>query len=185
MVLKKALMKKLLGSKSLKVKVPIGEKLKEQEYKVGRGSELTPIPDLEGDKFEEKEVYPINEPFSYARIKYDNELSEYIYEVIEPKLTPKEKEIIALIMDTFQKALEYEMDKMGLKDKREYLKGAINSFITTRGLKIDSKTREKIDYYILRDFVDYGHIDALMHDDKIEDVSCDGTAVPLFVFHQE
>ncbi len=184
-MLKKAFMKKLLGSKSLKVRVPVGEKLKEQEFKVGRGSELTPIPDLKDDKFTEKEVYPINEPFSYARIKYDNELSEFIYEVIEPELTPKEKETIALIMDTFEKALEYEMDKMGLKDKREYLKGAINSFITTRGMKIDPKTKQKIDYYILRDFVDFGHIDALMHDDKIEDVSCDGTAVPLFVFHQK
>ncbi len=170
---------------SLKVRVPVGEEMKEQNYRAGRGSEITPIPDITDPKFDEKEVYPISAPYSYARVVYDNIKSEFIYQVIEPPLTPKEKDIITLIMDTFEKALEYEMDKMGLKDKREYLKGAINSFITTRGIKVDPKTREKIDYYILRDFVDYGYIDALMHDDFIEDVSCDGTAVPLFIFHQK
>ena len=187
MVLKKALINKLLksGSKSLKVRVPVGEKLKEQDYRAGRGSEITPIPDITNPNIKEIEIYPITPPYSYARIIFNTKLSEYIYEVIEPPLTPKEKELLALIMDTFEKALEYELDKMGIKDKREYLKGAVNSFIKSRGIKVDPSTRTKIDYYLLRDFVDYGHIDALMSDNFIEDISCDGTDVPLFVFHQK
>ncbi|MCK5038169.1 MAG: type II/IV secretion system ATPase subunit [Thermoplasmata archaeon] len=187
MVLKKALIKKLLksGSKSLKVRVPVGEKLKEQEYQAGRGSELTPLPDITDPNIQEIEIYPIRPPYSYARITYNKKLSEYVYETIEPPLTPKEKELLDLIMDTFEKALEYEMDKMGLKDKREYLKGAVDSFIKSRGIKVDPSTKIKIDYYILRNFVDYGHIDPLMSDDFLEDISCDGTAVPLFVFHQK
>ncbi len=187
MVLKKALINKLLksGSKSLKVRVPIGEKLKEQDHRVGRGSELTPLPDIIDPNIKEIEIYPITPPYSYARITYNSKMSEFIYEVIEPPLTPKEKELLDLIMDTFEKALEYELDKMGIKDKREYLKGAVNSFIKSRGIKVDSSTKSKIDYYLLRDFVDYGHIDALMSDNYIEDISCDGTAVPLFIFHQK
>jgi len=187
LVLKKALINKLLksGSKSLKVKVPIGEKHKEQDYRVGRGSDITPIPDIDDPDIKEIEIYPIRVPYSYARITYNSKKSEYVYEVIEPPLTPKEKELLNLIMDTFEKALEYELDKMGIKDKREYLKGAVNSFIKSRGIKVDSSTKNKIDYYILRNFVDYDHIDALMSDNFIEDISCDGTAVPLFVFHQK
>src|SRR3972149_5573754 len=38
---------------------------------------------------------------------------------------------------------------------------------------------------MIRDFVGYGPIDAFMADVRIEDVSCDGTGIPLFVFHQK
>src|SRR5204863_434120 len=37
----------------------------------------------------------------------------------------------------------------------------------------------------IRDFVGYGPVDVLMADLRIEDVSCDGTSIPLFVFHQK
>ena len=46
-------------------------------------------------------------------------------------------------------------------------------------------TREKLEYYIIRDFVGYGPIDTLMGDARIEDVSCDGVGIALFIFHQK
>jgi flagellar protein FlaI len=38
-------------------------------------------------------------------------------------------------------------------------------------------------YYLRRDFVRYGKIDPLMGDPAIEDISCDGVDVPIFVYH--
>jgi flagellar protein FlaI len=38
-------------------------------------------------------------------------------------------------------------------------------------------------YYLRRDFVRYGKIDPLMGDPAIEDISCDGVGVPIFVYH--
>lgn len=180
-------MKKLLksSSKSLKMKVPVGEKALEENWAMGKGSSMTPVPEITDPNIEELEVYPIKEPFSYARILYDNNTSEYIYESLEPPLTPREKALLELIMDTFQRTLEYELDKMEIKDKREYLKGSVDSFINSRGMRVDPQTKEKIYYYVSRNFVDYGHIDPLMHDHHIEDISCDGENVPLFVYHQK
>jgi flagellar protein FlaI len=187
MGLKKSMMQKMLKSKakSLKVKVPKGEMLLEQKWKEGKGSPLCPVPDIVDPSIEEVETYPIVEPYSYARIIFDSDMSEWIYQVIEPPISEKEKEIIDLIKDSLQRTLEYELDKLKEKDKKEYLKKSIESFIKSREMRLDPTTSEKIYYYIIRDYVGYGPVDALMNDKYIEDVSCDGTDVPLFVFHQK
>ena len=187
MGLKKSMMSRMLKSreKSLKVKVPKGEVALEQKWKEGRGSPLSPIPDIADPNIEEIETYPIVEPFSYARIIFNSANSEFVYEVIEPPMSEKEDEILQLIKDSLQRTLEYELDKLQKKDKHEYLKKSVGSFIKSREMRLEPATSEKIYYYVNRDFVGYGPIDALMNDRFIEDVSCDGTAVPLFVYHQK
>src|SRR3990170_4258890 len=70
------------------------------------------------------------------------------------------------------------------RTKAEYVKEAIQSILMSRGIKLEVTTREKLEYYIIRDFVGYGPIDTLMGDLRIEDVSCDGVAIPLYIFHQ-
>src|SRR6266566_2241000 len=76
-------------------------------------------------------------------------------------------------------------DKMAEKDKKEYISEAVDSFIKSRGLRLEPASKDRIVYYIIRDFVGYGPVDVLMADLRIEDVSCDGTAIPLFIFHQK
>jgi flagellar protein FlaI len=173
------------GSKKIKKMVPRGELVLEQDWKDGRGSPLTPIPDITKATVEELEMEPINPPFSYSRIIYDSETAEYIYQTIEPPMSEKEMDLLRLIKDSLGRTLEYELDKMGNKDKEEYLKRSIESFLKTRSLRLDPQSKEKIVYYIVRDYVGYGPIDVLMSDPKIEDISCDGVNVPLFIFHQK
>jgi len=185
MGIKESMMKKMLKNKSLKTKVPKGEIELQQKWKEGKGSPLCPIPDITDPDIEEKEIYTIREPFSYCRIIYNHDTSEFIYQIHEPQLGEKETETLALIKDSLQRTLEYELDKMEIKDKKEYLKKSVDSFIKSRDMRLDASTIQKIHYYIIRDFVGYGHVDSLMNDEFIEDVSCDGTAVPLFVYHQK
>ncbi|MDG6221580.1 MAG: type II/IV secretion system ATPase subunit, partial [Candidatus Thermoplasmatota archaeon] len=71
------------------------------------------------------------------------------------------------------------------KDKKEFLVSSIDSFIKSRGVHIDEIAKEKVKYYVIRDFVGFGPIDVLMRDENIEDISCDGTGVPLFAFHRK
>jgi flagellar protein FlaI len=178
-----ALMK--ASTKKIKKLVPKGEMVLEQDWKEGRGSPLTPIPPLATATMEELELAAIKAPFSYARIFYDTEMAEYIYQSIEPPMNDSEQELLHLIKDSLGRTLEYELDKMGNKDKEEYLKRSIESFLKTRSLRLDPQAKEKIVYYIVRDYVGYGPIDVLMSDPRIEDISCDGVNVPLFIFHQK
>ena len=167
-----------------KVLLPKGTLASGAKWEGTRGSYLTPIPAV-SDAFEEVEVVPIKEPFSYARITFNKDMSEYLYETWEPLLDEREKTMLAMIKDALTRTLEYELEKMAAKDKEEYLKEAVDSFIKSRGVRMEKTSKDKVNYYIIRDFVGYGKVDVLMNDLGIEDVSCDGTGIPLFIFHRK
>lgn len=52
------------------------------------------------------------------------------------------------------------------------------------GIEIGPKRLDKIMYYITRDFLGYGKIDAILKDPRIEDISADGPDIPLYVYHR-
>ncbi|WP_054847429.1 hypothetical protein [Methanoculleus chikugoensis] len=39
-------------------------------------------------------------------------------------------------------------------------------------------------YYLKRNFQGFARIDPLMHDDYLEDISCNGVGVPVYVYHR-
>ena len=49
----------------------------------------------------------------------------------------------------------------------------------------EQEMKDKIFYHIFREFLGYGRIDILMEDDDIEDISCDGHHVPVFLYHKK
>jgi flagellar protein FlaI len=155
------------------------------EWSKGVGSIITEIPKIEDPHVESVDLYPVLEPYSYARITYNNETSEYFMESLEPKLTEEDEKLLLLIKDTLGRALGYEWTKLTSLDKKEYLVESVESFITSRGMKVDPLLKKKLNYYILRDFVGYGKVDILMRDENIEDISCDGVGIPLFIYHRK
>ncbi len=52
-------------------------------------------------------------------------------------------------------------------------------------INVDGNTLSKYQYFIARDFLGFGKIDGIMRDENIEDVSCDGTNSPIFVWHRK
>ncbi len=154
--------------------------------KTGKGgwiSEYTQMPELDSDRMQVKDIYEIYPPFSYARVVYDDDSKQFIYQGIEPTLTKKEEEWLALIRDTLDRTISYDWEHMARKDKEEYLEECVESYIRSRGFNIEEKTRKRLIYYIIRDYVRYGPIDVIMGDDKVEDISCDGVDIPLFIYH--
>jgi len=173
------------GKRVRKVMMPKGAMAVTAKWEGTRGSYLTNVPPIDETRMEEVEVFPIREPYSYGRIIYNRDRAEYVYEAWEPQLEDKERKLLDSIKDALNRTLEYDLEKMSTKDKEQYLEEAVESFLTSRGIKLDPQTREKLEYYIIRDFVGYGPVDVLMTDPRVEDVSCDGVAIPLFVFHQK
>jgi flagellar protein FlaI len=174
-----------VARKKKKVLLPRGTVAATASWDGARGSYLTRIPDVISESIEELEITPVKPPFTYARVIYDNEESEYLYETFEPELNPRDRELLEMVKDALARTLEYDVETFGSKDKEEYLKESVESFIRSRSLNIDKATTEKLIYFIVRDFVGYGPIDVLMSDANIEDISCDGTDVPLFIFHKK
>jgi flagellar protein FlaI len=132
-----------------------------------------------------REAYPIQEPYIYAAIIKDPETQKTVYEIIEPTLQKEEEkqlqEIKAFLMDE----VDVNLKEIETKDKAEhYLKEKTLQIIKKYHLKIPSEAIDKLTYYIIRDFIGFGKIDALMKDQLIEDISADGVDIPIYVWHR-
>jgi flagellar protein FlaI len=174
-----------LRSEPIKKKQAKGAAARRRQWKHGRGSPYTEIPPITDTAIQEMAFYSVVEPFSYIRITYNNSTSDYIMTVIEPKLTDFEQDLLNTIKTTFEMTLDYEWEKLDVMDKESYLEKSVDSYIRSRGMRLEPISEDKIKYYITRDFVGYGPIDTLMRDTHVEDVSCDGVAIPLFLFHNK
>jgi flagellar protein FlaI len=129
------------------------------------------------------ETYPIREPFSSIRITYNRKTHEYLYEIIEEPLDGKELEIMQFVKGILSRTLEYELEPT-LEARRRRMEEQIKELISIRGVKINERSLDKISYYVTRDFVSYGKVDPIMNDTMIEDISCDGVDIPLFLYHR-
>lgn len=182
------------SSEAKRVKLPKSEVLSsEKEYieedkekeKEDFLSKYVEAPPIENESREVVEVIPVREPYSYCRIIYDDEEKEYLYQAIEPSLTDKEQDMMEKVKDTLDRALSYEWKTMEKKDKESFIRDAVKSYIQSRNLKVDERNEERVLYYILRDYVRYGPLDVLMSDEKVEDISCDGVGIPVFIYHSK
>jgi archaeal flagellar protein FlaI len=147
------------------------------------GTFITAMPPLPEPTMKELEVNAVNPPYSYSRVSYNDRTKEYLYEVIEPQLTPRERQLVDHLKATLSMILGSDVGSLSTADKRLYLRGEAEEYFRSRGISLSPISMERIVYYVLRDFVGYGPVDALILDPQVEDISCDGVDVPLFIFH--
>ena len=147
------------------------------------GTFITAMPPLLEPSMKEVEVSAVNPPYSYSRVTYNDRNKEYLYEVIEPQLSGHERQLVEHLKSTLSKILGSEVGNLSTADKRAYLRGEAEEYFRSRQISLSPLSMERIVYYVLRDFVGYGPIDALILDPEVEDISCDGVEVPLFIFH--
>ena len=131
---------------------------------------IEPFNPEEYDIIEEYPVYGNN-----VRIIIGYRSGEYRYFVQEPPLTIDEAKAIK---DAIDKAREIALVSKGVS----LLDIAVKK--TCERLKIDPDA-EKISYYIQRDYLGYGPVQAMMLDPNLEDISCNGVNIPVFVWHRK
>jgi flagellar protein FlaI len=108
------------------------------------------------------------------------------YQVIEPALTEKDQKAFDIIKKLLMTELSVSLGEIkSKKDAERRLKKKIASMIKKYRLKIPPKNIEKINYFAIRDFVYLGRIEPLMRDHMIEEISCDGTNIPIYIWHRE
>jgi archaeal flagellar protein FlaI len=145
---------------------------------------VTEVPPLTDPNLQQVEFHTIREGRSYIRITYDPATNRYLYEIIEPQLSQTEREILEFIRDTLVRTLEGHRGRPGT-DWGQFMNDAIETVIVDHSILVDEVSRQRILYYLLRDFFGFGEIDVLMHDPMIEDISCDGPNIPVYLFHRQ
>ena len=136
-----------------------------------------------GEDFEELDTYPVYPPFSYVRVLFDKRDYSRFYYVVEPKASKQEQEDLDTIKTVLQRALNINRETLE-ETQEDFLKQAVDDILDSYRLKSRKSNRAKIHYFIERDLIGYGKIDTMMRDPNIEDVSCDGPGVEIFVYHR-
>ncbi len=134
--------------------------------------------------YEELERYWVNEPFSFISIQFNKENDDYIYTIVEPELTPFETALLNDVYERSRDVLSYK-DLIEGSDKKEILTRAVKGIIDNYIKDFNVKSFNKILYYMLRNNVGFGRIDPLIRDDRLEDISCSGPDIPVYLYHRK
>ncbi len=129
--------------------------------------------------FDDVEIHGgiIKDPSSKGGLKYS---------VIQPRLSVRDKKNFDIITKLLMTELSVSMHEIKSKKEAERrLKRKIVQLIKKYNLGIQTKNLSKISYYAVRDFIYLGKIEPLMRDHMVEEISCDGTGIPLYIWHRE
>jgi flagellar protein FlaI len=126
----------------------------------------------------------VDAPFGYVSILYDDAENEHRSHVNEPVLDDFERYVRRDLVDLLRNNLMYqEFDNDG--EPEAVFRREAKCLIADHAATVEDGNLHKLLYYLLRDFIHYGSIDPIMRDGATEDVSCDGTNVPVFVYLRE
>jgi len=110
----------------------------------------------------------------------------YNYTIIEPTLSKRDKANFEIIKKLLMTELTVSLNEVKTKKSAERKSTKkIQQLIKKYRLEIPSKNLSKITYYAIRDFIYLGKVEPLMRDHMVEEISCDGTNIPLYIWHRE
>jgi flagellar protein FlaI len=121
---------------------------------------------------------------AYARIFWDDKQSKYIYQVNEPAINAEMRDVILKVKEILEQRLDIEFNQMKKFESMDYLQKQIDDILGYLRLKLTEDDKKVLHYYIQRDFIGLERVEPLLQDEQIEDISCDGLGIPIFVFHR-
>ncbi len=154
-------------------------------FKIEKTKRIVEMPEMK-DITKFNLIYPLTEPFAYAHIKWDSEIKELVYTLIEPELTAEEEKLFNKISEALIELVEVGLGSIKDTEKAiEYLQQQVTKVLKELGMSLNPNQYVKIMYYIYRNFLGYNEIEGMIQDPNIEDISCDGTNTPVFIVHRK
>ncbi len=159
--------------------------------------ELTEMPVYDATKYGELVSYTppqdyevveqtwVSKPFTLVTIINNMRTHRNLYVVSEPVLNDFEKTLILRVYESLKLfLLENEIDFSHM-NKELILYNNFIKILDVYGLDLEPISMNKIWYYMKRDYAGYGKLDVLLKDPMIEDISCDGADVPIYLYHRK
>jgi len=159
-----------------------GTTIDHARYDPGEHGQLVTFDGL--DDYEELDRYWVNPPFAFVSVNHDADANEHLYYVVEPELDEYEHALLETLFEDVRDPLVYRRD-IDEGDTEAVLDDALHEHLERYGADVDMTSYYKLYYYLWRAFRGYGKLDPVMHDPHVEDISCDGYDLPLFVYHDE
>ena len=109
-------------------------------------------------------------------------LEEYL--LYEPKLSRFELELAERLYEDMRDVLILTDEEI-LEDKKKVLMEKMSRLLHEYNVKVEANALFKLQYYLFRNFLGWSRLDSLMVDPNIEDISCDGSEIPIFLYHRK
>jgi len=123
-------------------------------------------------------------PYAWAHIKWSIADSSLVYYVYEPELTEQEKKLLEKIKQELVEKLDVDFTTLKKGEAKEYLVEKFKEMVKLMAKDLPIEKQNALLYYIERDFIGLGKIEPLMQDPDIEDISCDGVGIPIYIYHR-
>lgn len=151
-------------------------------YEFERDGPLIEVEIPEG--YQEVERYWVEPGRSVIAICINLQANQNEYLLFEPWLSEFEYELLERLFEDLRDVLILTDEELKRR-RQDVLLEKMTNLIGEYGLVLEEKSLFKLQYYILRNFLGWSRIDALMKDPNIEDISCDGILVPIFLYHRK
>ncbi len=164
------------------VKIPASQEELEESV------ELVSFSPPDGDT--ELEHYILKDGGAVAAIIENKATRVRSYHLVEPILSEEEKFLLEQLYNSLQDILTLEDTEagdinFGVENKEEILRKNVSKLLESYGINLSPLAIRKLLYYLERNFLGYERIDGLMDDPWIEDISCDGVGLPIFLYHRK
>jgi len=158
------------------------EKKSIEEYDVEKHGSLVDahVPEW----YELLEQYWVEKGKSLIFITLNRKTNQKEYLLFEPALSDFEYELLERIHEDLRDVLILSIDEIA-KDRRKILLEKMDDLVNDYGITLEPVSHFKLQYYLIRNFIGWSRIDALMKDTQLEDISCDGNGIPLFLYHRK
>jgi flagellar protein FlaI len=133
--------------------------------------------------FDVVDVYWVERGLSLVCIALNQKTHQNEYILFEPPLSAFEYELLERLYEDLRDVLLLNEEEIQ-GQKKQILLSLAEELIAEYGVKVDLPSLFRLQYYLVRNFLGWSRIDALMKDPQIEDISCDGVNIPIFLYHR-
>ena len=136
------------------------------------------------DNYELVDQYWIEKGRSLVIIALNRRTNQREYLLFEPALSDFEYELLERLYEDLRDVLILSSDEIKV-DRKRILLEKMHTLIDDYGISLENNTLYKLQYFLIRNFIGWSRIDPLMKDPNLEDISCDGNKIPLFLYHRK
>ncbi|MCK5299715.1 MAG: type II/IV secretion system ATPase subunit [Candidatus Aenigmarchaeota archaeon] len=135
---------------------------------------VTPAAPKEGEKI-----------FAWANVFWNKTDSCITYKIIEPHIDSTDSKNISKIKQIIEDEINVDFKSFSKDSAKNYINEQIKKIINRFGLIVSKEKLSIYEYYITRDFIGFNKLQPVLDDENIEDISCDGIGIPVFVYHRD
>jgi flagellar protein FlaI len=153
-----------------------------EEYDFERHGTLVDV--ILPENYDQLDQYWVEKGRSLIVIAHNRKSNQKEYLLYEPSLSDFEYELLERLHEDLRDVLILTSDEIR-KDRKRLLLEKMYRLLDDYGLGLKLTTMFKLQYFLVRNFIGWSRIDPLMKDPMLEDISCDGNNIPLFLYHRQ